>query len=104
MRLVVFDLDGTITYRDTLLPYVTGYLARSSAVACAWRASCPRLRPSRSGAADHGEVKSAFIRGTLSGATRDELDAWTREFVSWVIAQGRLAERVGADQGASSGR
>ena len=29
MRLVIFDLDGTITYRDTLLPYVTGYLARS---------------------------------------------------------------------------
>ena len=29
VRLVVFDLDGTITYRDTLLPYVTGYLERS---------------------------------------------------------------------------
>ncbi len=88
MRLVVFDLDGTITYRDTLLPYVTGYLARSGRSRLRMVRVAPTLAGFSIGVADHGDVKSAFIRGTLAGATRDELDAWTREFVPWAITQG----------------
>ena len=38
--------------------------------------------------ADHGELKSAFIRATLRGYTRAALDAWTREFVPQLIARG----------------
>ena len=48
----------------------------------------PTLAAFAVGAADHGAVKSAFIRGTLGGATRDQLAAWTQQFVPWVIAEG----------------
>lgn len=88
MRLVVFDLDGTITYRDTLFPYVSGYLARSHRSRLRMARVVPTLAAFAIGAADHGAVKSAFIRGTLGGAARRELAAWTEEFVPWAIGPG----------------
>jgi phosphatidylglycerophosphatase C len=88
MRLVVFDLDGTITYRDTLLPYVTGYLARARRSRLRMARLLPTLAAFGIGAADHGAVKSAFIRSTLGGATRAQLATWTEEFVPRVIAHG----------------
>jgi phosphatidylglycerophosphatase C len=91
MRLVVFDLDGTITYRDTLLPYVTGYLKRSGRSRLRMARLLPTLAAFGIGAADHGAVKSAFIRSTLDGATRTELAAWTADFVPWVIQHGSSA-------------
>lgn len=88
MRLVVFDLDGTITYRDTLLPYVSGFLARGRRSRLRMAGVVPTLAAFAVGAADHGAVKSAFIHSTLGGATRGELAAWTEEFVQWVITEG----------------
>jgi HAD superfamily hydrolase (TIGR01490 family) len=88
MRLVIFDLDGTITYRDTLLPYVTGYLARSGRSRLRMARLLPTLAAFAVGAADHAAVKSAFIRSTLGGATREQLAAWTDEFVPRVISTG----------------
>jgi phosphatidylglycerophosphatase C len=88
MRLVVFDLDGTITYRDTLLPYVTGYLGRAHRSRLRMARLLPTLAAFGIGAADHGAVKAAFIRGTLGGATRTQLATWTDEFVPRVIDHG----------------
>jgi phosphatidylglycerophosphatase C len=88
MRLVIFDLDGTITYRDTLLPYVSGYLARAGRSRLRMARLLPMLAAFAVGAADHAAVKSAFIRATLGGATREQLAAWTDEFVPGVIATG----------------
>jgi phosphatidylglycerophosphatase C len=88
MRLVLFDLDGTITYGDTLLPYVTGFLARSGRSRLRMARLMPTLAAFAVGAADHGAVKSTFIRLTLGGATRAQLNAWTDEFVPAVIARG----------------
>jgi len=88
MRLVVFDLDGTITYRDTLFPYVAGYLARAHLSRARMVRVVPTLAAFALGAADHGAVKAAFIRGTIGGATRAELAAWTDAFVPWAITQG----------------
>lgn len=88
MRLVVFDLDGTITYRDTLLPYVSGYLARSRRSRWRFARMVPILAAFAVGAADHGAVKSAFIRSSLAGASREQLDAWTRDFVPWAVTRG----------------
>ena len=84
----MFDLDGTITRRDTLWPYVWGYLLRHP-----WR--LPRLLgvlPASIGfllgRADHGELKSAFIRVTLGGTRRAQLAPWTRRFVRELLAHG----------------
>jgi phosphatidylglycerophosphatase C len=88
MRLVVFDLDGTITYRDTLLPYVRGYLERSHRSRLRLAGVVPTLVSFALGFADHGAVKSAFIRSALGGATREQLADWTAEFVPRVISEG----------------
>jgi HAD superfamily hydrolase (TIGR01490 family) len=91
MRLVVFDLDGTITHRDTLLPYVTGYLTRSGRSRLRMARLLPTLGAFAIGAADHGAVKSAFLRATLGGATREQLAAWTQQFVPGAISTGSSA-------------
>lgn len=76
----VFDLDGTLTWRDTFLPYVLGYLRRHPArLLGLWRlppallAFCARR--------DRGRLKSAVIRGVMGGADRAAIDAWTASFV-----------------------
>lgn len=88
MRLVLFDLDGTITYRDTLFPYVTGFLAHAQRSRLRMARLVPTLAAFALGAADHGAVKSSFIRATLGGATRPQLRAWSDEFVPRIIALG----------------
>jgi len=88
MQLAVFDLDGTITRRDTFLPYVLGFLARHP-----WRAlglvlTLPTLVKFVLGAADRGEVKSAVMRATLRGVTRGEIERWTDRFVETLLTRG----------------
>lgn len=88
MRLVVFDLDGTLTYRDTLWPYVWGYLNRAHRNRLRVVGVIPTLIAFGAGAADHGDVKSAFIRSTLRGTPREQLARWTGEFVPWIVSEG----------------
>ena len=79
-RLAVFDLDGTITRRDTFLPYVRGWLARRSrrlplgVLAAAIRF----LAAGR----DRGRLKSDILRLCMGGATRDHVREWTAEYVA----------------------
>jgi len=94
MRLAVFDLDGTITRRDTLGQYVCGYLARHP-----WRyPGLPRVLPALLrfglGLADHGELKAAFIRSTLRGCSRSQIDAWNATFVPALLARGVFANAI----------
>jgi HAD superfamily hydrolase (TIGR01490 family) len=84
----VFDLDGTITRRDTLVPYVFGFLVRHP-----WRlprvlGTLPACVRFLFGRADPGAVKSAFIRATLGGLPRSALGAWTAEFVRHLLIHG----------------
>jgi phosphatidylglycerophosphatase C len=90
----VFDLDGTITRRDTLVPYVFGYLLRHP-----WRlplifGALPACVRFLFGRADAGDVKSAFIRATLGGLTRSALGAWTAEFVRHLLVHGVHAQAL----------
>ena len=90
----MFDLDGTITHRDTLAPYVFGYLIRHP-----WRLplalgvlpACVRFVFGR---ADQGVVKSAFIRSTLGGLKRPVLAAWTARFLVHLLARGVFADAL----------
>jgi phosphatidylglycerophosphatase C len=95
-RLVVFDLDGTITYHDTLVPYVIGYLRQKP-----WRLLrlvqvLPAVIAFVLRLADHGKVKAALLRATLRGRTRAELQAWTDRFVPQLIAHGMRAQALEA--------
>jgi len=92
VQLAVFDLDGTVTRRDTLLPYVAGYLNREF-----WR--WPRLacvvptvvRFARA-KADHGQLKAALIKSALGGCTRSEIAHWTEKFVRGLLEDGLFAD------------
>ena len=96
MRLVVFDLDGTITYRDTLWPYAQGFLRRSGRSRWRLPRAVPVLAAFALGCADHGAVKAAFIRAALGGATRAEIADWTARFVPYVLEHGCFAPALAA--------
>ncbi len=80
-RIAVFDLDGTITRRDTLLPYLLGWLRRRRGRCWRlWALPGPLLRFAID--RDRGRLKSALIRIAMGGAARSEVEAWSREFVA----------------------
>ena len=92
MQLAVFDLDGTVTRRDTLLPYVTGYLNREL-----WRwptllCVVPTAARFAMGKGDHGQLKASLISRTLGGASRSEIADWTEKFVRALLEQGLFAD------------
>lgn len=92
----VFDLDGTITRRDTLFPYVLHYLAQRP-----WRlarllrvlpAACVYLFAGR----DRGRLKAALLRHTLGGEHRTAIEAWNAHYLPRVIARELFAQAVAA--------
>ena len=93
--LAVFDLDGTITRRDTLLPFVWSCLWRRP-----WR--LPRLLsivPLTLGFLlhrDRGRFKGALIRATLGGLPRAYLERCAERFVARLLQHGLFAEALRA--------
>lgn len=95
MRLVVFDLDGTITRHDTLLPFVLSHLR-----AHPWRL----LRLLRMIPAllffffdrDFGALKSMLIRCGLGGLPRSEVERLAAAFVERLVARGMFPEALEA--------
>jgi phosphatidylglycerophosphatase C len=93
--LAVFDLDGTITRHDTLLPFLLGFL---------WRhpLRVPRLLLALPAALrflvdrDHGRVKGALLHVTLGGVERVTLEAWADEFVPRLCARGLFPQALAA--------
>ncbi len=77
----VFDLDGTLTWRDTFLPYAIGYLIRHPLrLLGLWRLPGALLAFSANG--DRGKLKAAVIRAAMGGEARTAIDAWTGSFVN----------------------
>lgn len=92
MQLAVFDLDGTVTRRDTLFPYIAGFLQRRPwRWAGLWRV-VPTVLSFATGKADHGRLKSALIKSTLGGCRRAELSDWTERFVRELLEDGLFLE------------
>ncbi|HEY1892272.1 MAG TPA: HAD-IB family phosphatase [Steroidobacteraceae bacterium] len=99
MRLAIFDLDGTITRHDTLAPYALGYVVRKRP----WRLPAlllvlPMLVGHTIGLVDRGGLKSAFIRATLGGCRRKDLERWTAAFVERLVARGVFSQALQAIQ------
>ena len=92
--IAVFDLDGTITRRDTLFPYVAHYLAQRP-----WRlARLLRVLPAACvyvfGGRDRGRLKSALLRHTLAGEPRTSIEAGNAHYLPRVIARELFAQAV----------
>ena len=94
MQLAVFDLDGTITRRDTLLPYVMGFPMSTSRKLLGVLAFLGPLLRFALGRRDHGQLKSAFIRSVLAGQTRSRIESWTAQFVPSLLSQGVFADAL----------
>lgn len=95
---VAFDLDGTLTRRDTLLPF----LRRTCGVARTCQAllaqSVPLVR-SLAGVASRDEVKAAVLGPLLRGRSVTALEKVAEEFAVRVVSRGmrpEMVERVGA--------
>jgi len=94
-QLVFFDLDETITRHDTLLPYAMGFLLQQRP----WRLPLlltviPSILQFLARRVDEGRVKESFIKATLGGVRKTQLDAWTARFVPRVIANGTFANAL----------
>lgn len=85
--IAVFDLDGTITRRDTFAAYLVGYLSRHPAL---WRRlpslalGLARLVGER---ADRGSMKAAALSAVFGGIDRARLGAWNDRFVPWCLSR-----------------
>lgn len=92
--LVVFDLDGTITRHDSLMPLVFGFLWRHP-----WR--LPRLLgvlPTTvrylAGRADRGELKGSLLHAALGGVPRAQLQQWVQIYLRRLLSRGLFAEAL----------
>ena len=90
--LVVFDLDGTLTRRDTLTGYVFGLLARHPGRWWRVLGVLPALLRFGLGRADHGELKGALLHAALGGLSRAQIARWTERYVPRLIRRGMFAE------------
>jgi HAD superfamily hydrolase (TIGR01490 family) len=89
--LVLFDLDGTITRRDTYLAYLLGFLARHPERLM--RAAPLSLAVLRYliGERDNTWLKTTFLRAILGGMPRSLLESWTKVFLDRVLTRGLRA-------------
>jgi phosphatidylglycerophosphatase C len=86
--LAVFDLDGTLTWRDTLVPFLAGYAARNPRkLAGLWRLP-PTLFGFVAGSRDRGALKGRLIHLVMGGETRAGADAWARHWVGTMQDRG----------------
>jgi phosphatidylglycerophosphatase C len=81
LTVAVFDLDGTLTWRDTLLPFLAGYIAeRPRRLLRLWRLPGVLFAYVRSGR-DRGVLKGRLIYMAMGGDRRADIDAWATHFL-----------------------
>jgi len=86
----VFDLDGTLTWRDTLVLFLMSYLLRHPwRVLGTWRLPFALFSFLAQGR-DRGLLKSRLIRMLMGGATRGAVDACAVSFVNGLMPRGRF--------------
>ena len=77
----LFDLDGTLTWRDTLLPFLMGYLRRHPRrVRALWRLPAALARYAAQDR-DRGLLKSRVISMFMGGGSRADVDRCAEAFV-----------------------
>jgi len=94
--LAVFDLDGTITRRDTMWPYLSGFLRRHPGRLLRLLPATPTVLAFLLGRADRGALKGALFHHVLGGLSRVEILRWSEMFVPWLVKHGLFAEALAA--------
>jgi phosphatidylglycerophosphatase C len=86
----LFDLDGTLTWRDTLFPFLMSYLRRHPRrVAGLWRLPWALARYAARGR-DRGLLKSRVIVMVMGGASRPDVDRCAEAFVDALTRRRQL--------------
>jgi phosphatidylglycerophosphatase C len=86
----VFDLDGTLTWRDTLLLFLMSFLRRHPwRMLGLWRLPFALLCYA-AGNRDRGLLKSRIIRMVMGGASRTDIEACAEHFVNSLRLRHRL--------------
>jgi phosphatidylglycerophosphatase C len=81
----VFDLDGTITWHDTLVPYLASALgAHPARLLRLW--PLPAIVGGFVLDLDHGRIKSRLIRAVLGGLDREQVARLTAAFLDRRLA------------------
>ena len=80
--MALFDLDGTLTHRDTLFPFLFGYLARHPVRLPQVGRIVPAVFDYAFGGRDRGLLKSRAIRAVMAGDARTLIEAWAERFVA----------------------
>jgi phosphatidylglycerophosphatase C len=86
-QLAVFDLDGTLTWADTLLPFLLGFLRRHpTRLARLWRLPAALVAFALAGR-DRGRLKARLIRMAMGGVSRQQIELYADEFVASLPAR-----------------
>lgn len=91
-RIVVFDLDVTLTRYDTFVPFVAGYLRhhRRRRSLALWRLPLNLLKFWRWG--DRTWVKTQMLRAFMGGEPRARIEAWVTRFVDDLLVEAMREE------------
>jgi len=93
-RLVVFDLDGTLTRHGTLGPYLLGLLAQRPWQLLRFIGVAPALIAYLLGRIDRGRLKATLLAVTLHDRSQSDLQAWTQQFVPRMLARAVHADAL----------
>lgn len=94
MYIAIFDLDGTITRHDTLVPYLFRYcLRRPWRLLRLWALPWHLLRY-LVGGRDRGVLKEKLIVAVLRGLSRDDIAQLNRRFVPRLLRDGVYPEAL----------
>lgn len=97
-NLAVFDLDGTLSFHDTFVVFLAGYLRRHPA---RWRGApgaVLSLAGYLVGMHDRGMLKSRLIRAFMGGASHQDIESWSQEFSLQLMDRGMRREALAALQ------
>jgi phosphatidylglycerophosphatase C len=94
-RIALFDLDGTLTRRDTLMPYLLGFCVRAPARLLRLLIRLPgALFHYAFGERDRGELKETLITAALAGSTRAQIARWNEKFVPRLLRAGMHSQAL----------
>ena len=87
-KIVVFDLDGTITQRDTYLPFLFGLLRRKPWIALRLYILPFAVAMYYAGLRNNTWLKKTFLKAFMKGLKASQIDQWVEDFTDQTIAQG----------------
>lgn len=86
--LIIFDLDCTLSRRDTFLPYLAGILLRNPTRILRCIGLPFAVTKFYLGLINNGQLKESFLSAVLGGMPRPKIDAWTKQFVPQLVSRG----------------